>query len=345
MSLLPGGAMTVGRPTPQGYTTMTNHSALFPMTCEHASLSRYSQGDHAGFPTRARLVIFLIFFCCLIPAAGAQSDVALFEKLIPLHQVKQSPEAHDWLAVQPEPGQTFAEYIGSNPVRPAPGADKIYIALLGDFSAVQEEIVRKTARFIEAYYALPVVFAEPVPLSLIPERARRVHPQTRDPQVLSPYIIENILIPRKPKDAFCFIAFTVSDLWPGEGWNFVFGQASLEDRVGVWSIYRNGDPHQGPGDYDICLRRTISTGIHEIGHMFSITHCVFYECNMNGSNHRRESDRRPLWFCPVDLRKLCWLTGINPLERYKNLATISRELGLDKEAGFFENSAAVLEGE
>ena len=37
-----------------------------------------------------------------------------------------------------------------------------------------------------------------------------------------------------PKDAFAFVAFTSSDLWPGEGWNFVFGQASMEGRIGVW---------------------------------------------------------------------------------------------------------------
>lgn len=38
------------------------------------------------------------------------------------------------------------------------------------------------------------------------------------------------------------IAFTNADLWPGEGWNYVFGQASLADHVGVWSIHRYGDP-------------------------------------------------------------------------------------------------------
>ncbi len=35
----------------------------------------------------------------------------------------------------------------------------------------------------------------------------------------------------------------VRALHAGKGWNFVFGQASLQDRVGVWSLHRQVDPH------------------------------------------------------------------------------------------------------
>ena len=41
------------------------------------------------------------------------------------------------------------------------------------------------------------------------------------------------------------ISFTSTDLWPGEDWNFVFGQASFEKPVGVWSLHRLGDPAAG----------------------------------------------------------------------------------------------------
>ena len=43
------------------------------------------------------------------------------------------------------------------------------------------------------------------------------------------------------------LAITAFDLWPGPGWNFVFGQASLTERVGVWSMARNGDPDDESG--------------------------------------------------------------------------------------------------
>ena len=67
-----------------------------------------------------------------------------------------------------------------------------------------------------------------------------------------------------------YLALTASDLWPGQGWNFVFGEASLRQRIGVWSIYRNGDPET---DFQLCLRRTLSTASHETGHILGMAHC------------------------------------------------------------------------
>lgn len=56
---------------------------------------------------------------------------------------------------------------------------------------------------------------------------------------------------------------------------------------------------------------------HEIGHMFGIRHCQWLSCVMQGSNHLEESDRRPLDFCPICLRKLQVSVGFNIADRYK----------------------------
>ena len=45
-------------------------------------------------------------------------------------------------------------------------------------------------------------------------------------------------------------------------------------------------------------RFALITATHETGHMFSMLHCTAYECCMCGSNHREESDRRPVYLCP-----------------------------------------------
>ena len=37
---------------------------------------------------------------------------------------------------------------------------------------------------------------------------------------------------------------------------------------------------------------------HEIGHMYGIHHCVFFECLMNGSNHLQEADTGPSFSLP-----------------------------------------------
>lgn len=269
-------------------------------------------------------------------------DLGPYRKLVPLHEPKLPPGPYDWMSQHRENDQSFYEYIKSSPVRPDEDRRYIYIVLLGDFDATKSAIIQSTARYMEAYFNLPVRWLDPISLDMVPDKARRVHPQTHDKQILTTYVLEDMLMPRLPKDAFALIAFTSSDLWPGEGWNFVFGQASIEDRVGVWSIYRNGDPSAGKDEYQVCLLRTIKTGTHELGHMFSMPHCLYFECNMNGSNHREESDRRPLGLCPVCLSKLMWNTGDDPGKHYERLIKISEELGLDEEKKFSERSLEKL---
>lgn len=272
------------------------------------------------------------------PAFAQESS--FFERIVPLHQVKKNPGPMDWLATQKEDGQSFSDFTASQAIVPSRDKSFIYIVLLGDFTSEQKRVVQMASRYIAAYFQMSVKFAEPIALSRIPESARRIHPVTADAQILSTYVLDDVLKPQMPSDAFCLIAFTPSDLWPGQGWNFVFGQASIEDRVGVWSLYRNGDISK---DFHLFLRRTIQTGTHEIGHLFGLHHCIYYECNMNGSNSRHESDVRPLWVCPVCLRKLAWANKMDIKKRYRQLADISKEFGFDQEAKFFADSLAVLE--
>jgi len=184
--------------------------------------------------------------------------------------------------------------------------------------------------------------ASDLPLSLVPPKARRIHPAWGDAQILTGYVLGRVLQPRRPADAFASIAFTCSDLWPGGRWNYVFGQASLNGRVGVWSLHRFGDPAQDAAAARLCLRRAISTGVHEIGHMFGIGHCTDYACVMNGSNSLSESDRRPLRPCPVDLAKIVWATGADPMERFRAVANFSAACGLDDVAASFREGAALL---
>ncbi len=263
-------------------------------------------------------------------------------KLLPLHEKLAKPGIHDWLANHYEPGQTFDQYLGSRPVTPKGKRRVIYILPLGAFNKNQQKIIDLTAEFMGRYFNLPVKTGENIPLSAIPAQAKRIHPQWGEKQILSTYVLDKILIPRLPGDAAAFLALTASDLWPGPGWNFVFGQASLRERVGVWSIYRNGDPEKDRDSFLLCLLRTLKTAVHETGHMFSMKHCILYECGMNGSNHREESDSRPLALCPECLCKVCWATGSDPVERFKKLAQFCRENGLEKEAEFYETSWETL---
>jgi archaemetzincin len=293
-----------------------------------------------------RTTLFAGLATMLLGCSSSEADPrvdqlrAAMEKLRPLARKLGKPGPSDWLANHPEPGQTFEEYLASRPVGPTKERRTIYVQPLGDFTPAQRKIITLTADFMGRYFNLPVKVKEDLPLSLIPARARRVHPSWGMKQILSTHVLDEVLAPRLPKDAVAYIAFTTSDLWPGEGWNFVFGQASLSERVGVWSIFRNGDPEK---ELRLCLLRTMKTATHETGHMFSIQHCTLYECNMCGSNHREESDRRPIACCPECVAKLWWITGADPVERYRKLAEFCREQGLKAEQELYEKSIQALE--
>jgi len=286
--------------------------------------------------------------CCWPARAGEPSKAPPlpppFQKLVALHTRLGKPAPGEWLAEHPESGQTYLQYVRGNPVRPAGDRRTIWVQPLGDFTPTQGKVISLTAEYMHDYFGLPVRTRDPLPLSVIPASARRKHPTWKVDQVLSTYVLEQVLAPRLPKDAVAYIAFTTSDLWPGEGWNFVFGQASLSDRVGVWSINRFGDPDESEAAFKLCLVRTLKLATHETGHMFSMAHCTLYECNMCGSNHLEEADRRPSWLCPQCLAKLCWAMRMDPRDHLQRLAVFCKANGLQKEQAFYEKSLSAIAG-
>lgn len=218
----------------------------------------------------------------------------------------------------------------------------IYIQPLGELTKTERKIVDLTGEFMGDYFMLPVKILEPLPLSKIPAEARRNREDLGHEQILTTYVLNDLLKARLPNDAATLLAITPVDLWPGEGWNFVFGQASLRDRVGVWSFQRFGNPEASDDAFRLCLLRTIEVATHETGHMFSMQHCIQLECNMNGSNNLPESDRHPLEVCPNCLAKLCYATGAKPIPRFEKLVEFCKANGLKKEQEFYELSLKKL---
>jgi archaemetzincin len=260
------------------------------------------------------------------------------ERLAPHHDALPKPRSGDWLAEHEESGQTFDEYRAADPVKPGGKRNRLYIQPLGPLTPTQRKIVELAANYMERFFGLAVSIRPMLGLDEIPDRAKRTHPTWGTKQILTTYVLEDLLAPRLPDDAAAFISFTTSDLWPGKGWNFVFGQASLRDRVGVWSIHRNGAPDESDAVFKLVLVRTLKTAVHETSHMFSMHHCTAYACVMNGSNDRRESDSHPLWLCPQCMAKLNWAAHLDTTERYAALAEFAHEQGLDREEAFFRRS-------
>ena len=273
-----------------------------------------------------------------------EAITAAMEKLRPLAAKLGKPGPSDWLACHEEPGQTFEQYRACKPVRPTSARRTLYVQPLGAFTEMERKVVTLTADFMGRYFALPVKVLDDLPLSLVPKSARRGYEVTGDEQIRTGYVLDEVLKPRLPRDAVAYIALTTSDLWPGPGWNFVFGQASLRDRVGVWSIHRFGTPEGDAAAFRLCLLRTLKVATHETGHMFSMYHCTAWQCNMCGSNHMKEADATPLALCPECVAKLWWITGADPVGRYRKLAEFCKAQGLKPQQECYEKAIQALEG-
>ena len=278
-------------------------------------------------------------------AATAQEKLSLqtlrstAAKLQPLMQKKTRPVVGDWLAEHREDGQTFDQYLTSSPNRPTAERTTLYIQPIGDFTKAQAPLVKDTAEIMRIHFGVPVKILDALPDAAIPASARRTHPTWGMKQFLSTYILNAVLLPRRPRDAVAVLGLTATDLFPQPSWNFVFGQASLSERVGVWSLARYGDAEK---DYATVLRRTLQVATHETGHMFGIQHCILHECGMNGSNNLPESDRGPMHFCSECDLKLWWVCRLEPAARYTALADFAKARGLTKEEIEWRHRAELL---
>jgi archaemetzincin len=262
--------------------------------------------------------------------------------LCPVADPLPRPRPGDWLAEHDEPGQTFDEYLDARPVRKSDKLHTIYLCVVGDFTEAQRRILDLTTDYLATFFDCPVKVRRQIALASVPARARRTHPSWGDPQVLSGYILHEVLEPERPADALAYLALTASDLWPGRGWNFVFGEANLRERTGVWSIYRNGDPGEREAAFRLCRRRTLGTASHETGHILGMWHCTAFRCLMNGSNHQEERDARLLHVCPVCLRKLCWNLRVEPVPYLGRLEAFCRRYEFDAETGWYERAITAM---
>ncbi len=261
------------------------------------------------------------------------------EKIRPLFTKKKEPEPGDWLASHKEAGQTFAQYREIAPNGPTRDRTKIYLQSIGTFTTEQKIVMDTLQSYMGIVFGLEIARMPPLGLDGIPDTAQRTNRFTNHRQLLSTHILHQILKPNRPKDAVAVLAITNEDLWPGQGWNFVFGQASLGDRVGVWSTARMGDPVQ---EAQLFLRRVLQVAVHETGHMFGIKHCIAYECCMNGANHQGESDRTPLVFCPECDAKLWWACKLEIHKRAKELHAFADKHQLNPDTAQLQRIAKAL---
>lgn len=79
---------------------------------------------------------------------------------------------------------------------------------------------------------------------------------------------------------------------------YIFGQAYLNGKSGIASIYRLSNERYGmPKDEQILLDRTKKEVIHELGHTFGLIHCDNPICVMRSSTYLEDVDQKRQNLC------------------------------------------------
>ena len=268
-------------------------------------------------------------------ALGSASDCSFrvrkcLEDIDSFWSVIAKPKSGDWLAEHKEAGQTFEQFKTSLRKVPTRVRHTIYILPLD--TNISDDFLAYLHRYCTAFY-------HGLRVKILPKKAAsslgvpsRDNPHTGQFQWHAGEILQR-MTQELPADAFSLIGILKDDIYPREEWNFVFGLASISKRVGVFSFARYdpgfladvfGEDEGVPAEHvtELINYRSCRVMAHEIGHMFGLKHCIYYNCLMNGSNSNSESHRKPAYLCPVCLKKLQLSVGFDPIERYRALAGV-----------------------
>ena len=258
------------------------------------------------------------------------------------------PGPQDWLSRFPTDPESFEKWESREERNEVvAGKNTIYIMPIGEFSeqaALEEQgkgrrtglsdpFLAELLKYAKIFFfGLPVKMLPRVPVESLNATTRmfevargvkRKQLQTREIFLFLHHML--------PRDAYCVLAITMLDLYPDRRWNFVFGQASTRDRIGVFSFARN-HPDFFTADKPVSLDKLSEVSIlakqmmvwrscniltHEITHMFGLEHCVYFSCLMNGRNHQEESDKAGSFLCPICLHKMQHAIGFDCVARYE----------------------------
>lgn len=250
------------------------------------------------------------------------------------------PKPGEWLNEHKENGQSFDSYCNKNPVSVSDEKNVIYIQPIGNFTTLEKKIVDETANYVSIFFKLKTVILKSISEDEIPKYEKRINFEKE--QFNATYIIDKVLPTLTPKDGIVIMAITAKDLYPSEAWNYVFGLAKYSKRTGISSFNRFYYTPLSTENYALCLDRSIKTASHEIGHMFSLNHCINAVCLMNGVNNIDESDSKPNALCSECLKKLSWNLKYNDEVRLKDLISFLNSHNLEKDAVILQNQLNVI---
>lgn len=261
-------------------------------------------------------------------------DSAAFEALGP-------PRPGSWRDRVDEPSQGYVDFLASRRNALQPGRETLVLLPLGRFpaevfidgdhvAAVRTPELYELRGFVRAYFGLPVDVVTPMPIDDLPLPTREHSGRT---QYDAPGLVDAFM-PVVPEHAYSMTVLINHDLFAAPERAYGFGYATHHERLAVMSFARldpqvEGTAHGIEAEERI-RERAYKLLAHEVAHTFGLRHCDHYACIMNGMADAEELDQTPLHLCPVCLRKLLHVLGIDPEARYRALADWYTEFSVDE---------------
>ncbi|MDW9382225.1 archaemetzincin [Chryseobacterium sp. JV558] len=242
-------------------------------------------------------ILILLFSC-------QKQKKTYYESIAPNDiKLSSSPKPGSWRYNHDEKFQTFEDFQKFKKIKPELGKNIIYLQPIGKFDELQKREITLTKEYLKIYFQLETKILPALPNTIFPEKIKRISKEGQE-QILASYVLDSILIKRKPKDAVVLMGITEKDLFPRPEWNYIFGLASYEEGVGVTSMYRFANGYLTDSNFNESFLRLIKISSHEIEHMFGISHCLNANCVMNGTNSLTETDYHLARACSLCQMKL-----------------------------------------
>ncbi len=166
--------------------------------------------------------------------------------------------------------------------------EEIEILIIGD---VDSEIVERAVKKMENLLEIKVK------IDFSKENPDYAYNKVRG-QYLSGEIIKRINIKRNSQKVLGIVDLDLCT----PVLTYVFGEAQLDGKSGVVSLFRLREGSYG--EPEIVFKRFYKELLHELGHLFGLTHCSLKNCVMHFSANVKQIDLKGEQFCEACLDKL-----------------------------------------